>query len=262
MGLFRFLKEKIRPEKHVITESVTGVEPRFEYIHVQDLKPKDDPIGRDVRYYNNGIHDKDDNMNCSLYQGRAKFAETNRFRKVELYIFPDETVEQALEESGYLPEGAEVEKVSFPRPTDAQIAAMKSHGNLIPDNVSRMDISAIMDRIINNDTETAPKYLFDFAEQHRIVASRFTGLRYMHLTIWDNLNERESLGFFLLCVRKYKYDCWNPEKFEEYCGMYESLMSDSSFSNSFKKFVQNGFYGFDSNTGIRSNAYNIAKERI
>lgn len=262
MGIFRFIKELIHPTEVSHYEPIVIHEPIIEKKPVQQSQKQDDPIARDVRYYNNKKHDRDDNMNCDLYEGRARFAETNRMRKVELCVFPDEDVNQALTEAGYLLEGAEVARVSFPRPTDAQIATMKSHNDPIPENVSKEDISALMDRIINGDKEPAPQYLFDFAEQYRIVASRFTGFRYMHLTIWNNLDENQCLGFFLLCVRKYKYGKWDPEKFNEYCEMYDSLMSDSSFSNSFNNFLSHGFYGFDSNTGIRSNAFKIAKEKV
>lgn len=264
MGIFRFIINKLLPEEDSYEEPVKIQEQRNEPVHVSSTQKQTDQIERDVRYYNNSSesHNRDDNMNCDLYEGRARFLKTNRFRNITLYVFPNETVESALQSAGYSLENAEVERSSFPQPTDAQLNAMKSHGDLIPYNVSRMDVSAIMDRIIDHDEESGPKYLFEFAEQHRIVASRFTGRRGLHLVIWNGLEEKERLGFFLLCVCQYKYGKWNAEKFEEYCGMYDSLMSDSSFFNSFNNFSNNGFYGFDSNTGTRSNAFKIAKEKV
>lgn len=203
-----------------------------------------------------------DNMNYMVFEGDGLFLETGKRRKIHIEAFSEEEARLSLAESGYDPASLNISRAQFEPPTERQIAAMQAHKNKIPQNACKDDISFLMTKIIEEQREP-DKRLIQFATEQKVMFSYFTGEKSLYSCIWNTFDTNRKAAFYLLCVKKDMTGRWEFDSWENYLQKASVLLSDLKFRNSFKRYLNSGFYGFTEETVSRdTNCYKIARESV
>lgn len=199
-----------------------------------------------------------DNMNYKIFEGEGLFVKTGRNRKIHIESFSEEEALSALVASGYEASSINISRVQFESPTQEQIRAMRKHGNKIPKNACKIDISFLMSKIIEQQRDPGSR-LIEFATKQKVKFSYFTGEKSLYSCIWNAFDDTERIAFYLLCVKKDKTGKWEFDSWEAYKKKAETFRSDEKFMNSFKRYLNSGFYGFTGDTSSRNtNCYKMA----
>ena len=199
-----------------------------------------------------------DNMNYKIFEGEGLFVKSGRRRKIHIESFSEEEARSELAASGYEPSSINISRVQFEPPTEEQIKAMRKHGNKIPKNACKIDISVLMSKIIERQHDPGSK-LVEFATEHKVKFSYFTGEKSLYSCMWNAFDDIEKIAFYLLCVKKDKTGKWEFDSWEVYKKKAETIQSDERFMNSFKRYLNSGFYGFTGETSSRNtNCYKMA----
>lgn len=199
-----------------------------------------------------------DNMNYKIYEGDGLFLKTGRNRKIHIESFSEEEARSELSASGYEPSSVNIARVQFDPPTTEQIQAMKKHGNKIPKNACKIDLSFLMSKIIEQQHDPGSK-LIEFATNQKVKFSYFTGEKSLYSCIWNTFDDIEKIAFYILCVKKDKTGKWEFDFWESYKEKAERLQHDEKFMNSFKRYLNSCFYGFTGDASSRStNCYKMA----
>lgn len=150
-----------------------------------------------------------DNMNCDLYLFTAKYLKTNRIHTNHtIQIFDSNDIENAIIKLGY-EAPIEYERIEFEQPTDRQIDYLKDLTNdNIPQNLSKEDASALIDRFVEKDRIPNPD-LFSYAKQMNIPVSYYCGKKRLYNTIFENLPLRDAIAFFAFCVYKEEFNSYD-----------------------------------------------------
>lgn len=215
-------------------------------------------LRRDAK--SDGPEDKfNDNMNYRLYAGTAVFLGTGRKRKFTIEAFSEaEAIEEAAK-TGYDRGGMEIERIPFEPPTEAQLEAMKSHRNKVPEKACKIDVSFIIQKKADNQPD-AEKALVDFATSQKVKFSYYTGEQSLYMCIWNSFSLNEKIAFYILCVNRDLLKTWNFQEFQRYLKLAERYSADERFMNSFKRYSAPGksFLGFRSDGESRNtNCYKI-----
>lgn len=150
-----------------------------------------------------------DNMICDLYIFTAKYSKTNRIHTNHtIHIFDSSNIEDAIGKLGY-ETPIEYERIEFEQPTDKQLDYLKdlTHDN-IPQNISKEDASALIDRYVEKDRIPNPD-LFSYAKQMNIPVSYYCGKKRLYNTIFENLPLQDALAFFAFCVYRDEYNSYD-----------------------------------------------------
>jgi hypothetical protein len=199
-----------------------------------------------------------DNMNYKIFEGEGLFVKTGRNRKIHIESFSEEEAFSTLVASGYEASSINISRVQFEPPTREQIQAMRKHGNKIPKNACKIDISFLMSKIIEQQHDPGSK-LIEFATKQKVKFSYFTGEKSLYSCIWNAFDDTERIAFYLLCVKKDKAGKWDFDSWETYKKRAEAFRNDEKFMNSFKRYLNSGFYGFTGDTSSRNtNCYKMA----
>ena len=198
-----------------------------------------------------------DNMNYMIFEGEGIYSKTGRKRKIHIEAFSEsEAIETLAAE--YNPETISISRVPFESPSEDQISAMRKHGNKIPKNACKIDITFYMHKIIEHQHDPG-KQLTEFATKQKVKFSYFTGEKSLYDCIWTQFSEIDKAAFYILCVKKDKTGKWNFDRFDQYKEAAKEILKDEKFMNSFKRYINSGFYGFTEETTSRStNCYKIA----
>lgn len=203
-----------------------------------------------------------DNMNYMIFEGEGVYIKTGRNRKIHIESFSEEEARAELINSGYDPETINISRAKFEPPSEEQIKAMKKHGNKIPKNACKIDISFLMSKIIEHQHDPG-KALMKFATGHKVKFSYFTGERSLYSCIWNTFDDTEKAAFYILCVKKDKTGKWEFDSWERYKEKAKILLEDDKFVNSFKRYINSGFYGFTEETSSRNtNCYKLVVSAI
>lgn len=208
-----------------------------------------------------------DNLNYMNFEGEGIHSSTNRKRKIKIEAFSEQEAIEELQSSGFIPETINISRIPFDPPTEAQLEAMRNHHDRIPRKACKIDISYLMEKIIE-DQRKPEKQLIDFATAQKVKLSYYVGEKSLYSCIWYQFSLEEKFAFYLLCVEKYKKGKWMFEKFEYYKSIAPSYLNDDKFMNSFKRYSAPGnhFYGFITEKGVEygysasrnTNCYKIA----
>ena len=199
-----------------------------------------------------------DNMNYKIFEGEGIFISTGRKRKIHIESFSEEEALSELVASGYDKSSINISRVQFEPPTEEQIKAMRKRGNKIPKNACKIDISFLMSKIIEQQHDPGSK-LIDFATKHKVKISYFAGEKSLYSCIWNTFDDVEKITFYLLCVKKDRTGKWEFDSWEAYKHKASTIQSDDKFMNSFKRYLNSGFYGFTDETSSRNtNCYKMA----
>lgn len=209
--------------------------------------------------YNQYPNPKCNNMNCDLYEGTAVYIKTKRKRKLRAYLFPGESLEKVVADMGFDPETMQIQHIEFDPPTDLQLDSIGRHGNPIPENVCKEDVSAIIDRLMHPDDSILCPDLFRFAEQQRIPLSKFACSRTLDFEARRYLDNESYVAFYLLCVEHDMTCEWKLDKFDYYRSCYDHIMSIDRFKNSFLRGDSNIF---ELAKARNRNCYIVAKHVI
>lgn len=186
-----------------------------------------------------------DNMNYMLFEGEGIYESTKRKRKIHIESFSEQEAIEELVATGYNQSTIQLHRVPFTSPSDEQLSAMRKHNNKIPRKACMIDISFLISKSME-DQRDADKELINFATDHKVKFSYYTGDKSLYTCIWNKFTFEEKFAFYLLCVEKDKKGQWNFEKFEYYKTLSSDYLNNDKFMNSFKKYLasENGFYGF------------------
>lgn len=203
-----------------------------------------------------------DNMNYMVFEGEGVFIKTGRTRKFHVEAFSEKEARSELCSSGYDEDSIIISRVPFEPPTDAQIQAMRKHGNMIPKNACKYDLSFLMTKIIEKQHDPG-KSLMNFATEHKVKFSYYSGEESLYLCIWNSFEDIDKAAFYLLCVKKDRTGKWEFDSWDVYRDKAENALSDTKFYNSFKRYLKSGFFGFTDNASSRdTNCYKIASAII
>ena len=85
---------------------------------------------------------------------------------------------------------------------DRQIKYAKSIGVVLPEEITRGDAEAILNRELDDD-HNAVKGLIKYARSKEILCSDYVGNKYLHNLLFDHLKEEDKVAFFCFCVYKF-----------------------------------------------------------
>lgn len=202
-----------------------------------------------------------DNMSYMRFECNALFVKTNRSRKVIVETFSEEEAREHMIQSGFAPDSISIKRIPFDPPTPDQISAMRSHNNEIPENACKQDVSYLIEKH-SKGQKNPDKKLLNFAVSQKVKFSLYAGEYSLYGVMWYSFDDLHKVAWYLLCVN---HDCsrkWNFDKFDYYLNKAPSLLENQKFYNSFKRYINAGFYGFDGNTSRNTNCYKIALEEI
>ncbi len=140
-------------------------------------------------------------MGKKSFKIRALFTETKKKRTVMQEAKSVEELIQILTAKGYVAP-FEIEELEPEPPTERQLSYAKDLGIQIPIGISRFQLSILIDRKVNNDSEPNPE-LVTYAEVMGIDFPDFVGKKALYDLIFANLGLRDKLAFFVFAVYRY-----------------------------------------------------------
>lgn len=142
-----------------------------------------------------------DNMNYQLYKCKGLYIQTNRKRTVKLEAFqPDDVVVQ-MKKFGFT-EPFEINRIAFPEITTRQLSALRNVNVYDTSDVCLFDASAILSKKYDHDSTPNPE-LVSYATSCHIKFSYYIGKKALYDLIFENLDLRNKITFFLFCVYRY-----------------------------------------------------------
>ena len=180
-----------------------------------------------------------DNMNYKLYKARAVYTQTQRKRSVEVKAFNLEEAKEYMLSNGFK-EPIEITQISFPPPTDRQVEACIEHNTQIPDDVCQYDLSAIISKEVDYDTNPNPE-LVHFATAKGLKFSYYIGKKALYNYIWDSLQGEDKIAFFAFAIYRFVSDDRqaNLDKSQHRDVFYQfakTKLEDVSFIRSMEKY--------------------------
>lgn len=142
-----------------------------------------------------------DNMNYKHYKCKAIYSKTNRKRTVTIDAFGIEDVNSQLTQQGFL-EPFEIERIEFPVVTAAQRDVL---GRISYTDVCQYDASALIDKKFKHDSIPNPE-LLDYATSQKIKLSYYIGKKALYDLLFNRLELREKIAFFIFCIYRYTTD--------------------------------------------------------
>ena len=142
-----------------------------------------------------------DNLNFYRYECSAIFAETNRKRTRKIEAFSEAEALEQMRSEGFV-DPITIKRIPFDPPTEPQITACKQHHTEIPTKACKLDMSYIIDRSIENDSIANPE-LLQFATEMKIATSYYTGKRTLYCNIFNALDLRDKIAFFIFCIYRF-----------------------------------------------------------
>ncbi len=216
---------------------------------------KKEPVTYEKKKYESGAHwyplivndsQFPDNMNYQIYECHGFYPPTNRNRKRVIEAFGINHCKAQLFEMG-LVEPIEIQQLPFEPPTEKQIEVVKKQlPGLSTVKACKYDYMAIISGLADNDRKYANPELLEYATDHHVKLSYYTGARAAYDQIYMGLEERERVAFFIFCVYRYNSSdqCENLDK----CSLATEIrkMADELIENtSFMKSLKNGYEGSD-----------------
>ena len=174
------------------------------------------------------------------FKVRGKHKDTNRYRTVQITAVSENKCRQKALEKGLI-EPLEVEQLPPREPTERQRAYALSSGIQIPDGATFYDVSALLDRIENNDNSDPRPELIEYADSKEMIFSKYIGKKALYNLIFYCLDGTEKIAFFLLCVYRWlsddRYANLNDHKYRDrFFKLAEELALDSSFVKSMNRY--------------------------
>jgi len=129
---------------------------------------------------------------------------TNRKRTIILRANNIEDLTGALLNQGFR-EPYDIEELKPEPATERQLNYAKILNINIPFEVSKSDLSALIDKSVENDGEPNPD-LLEYATGMGFSFSKYIGNKRLYNLIYENLTSTDKLAFFIFCVYRYLSD--------------------------------------------------------
>lgn len=142
-----------------------------------------------------------DNMNYKIYQCKGLFGKTNRKRTLKIEAFSEAEAKEQLKQGGFI-EPFEIERIKFPEVTDNQRSVL---GNISLEDICQFDASAILSKQYDKDTNPNPE-LISYATECGIKFSYYIGKKALYDLIFNTVDLREKIAFFVFCIYRYTTD--------------------------------------------------------
>lgn len=172
------------------------------------------------------------------YQIKGINKMTNRKKTVTVSAKNEELAEKAALDQGILPP-YEIE-IIFTPPTERQIEYAKSLKINIPEKASSLDVSYLISRKTDRDSDPNPG-LLEYADNRNLLFSKYIGKQSLYNLIFNTLTDEDKIAFFAFCVYRWLSDDrhanldthQNKNVFYEFA---KSMVNDESFVKSMNKY--------------------------
>lgn len=132
------------------------------------------------------------------------YQSTKRRRTIELPAISEEEARLYAINQGLIEPLEIFEKPPDP-PSVAQIEYASSLGAKVPLNASKQDLSAIIQKKLDSDSDPKQE-LIDYANHHKIIFSEYIGKRALYNLIFENLSTVDKAAFFVFSVYRWLTD--------------------------------------------------------
>lgn len=135
---------------------------------------------------------------------------TNRKKVAYVNAFSQVDAVQAAKEEGIMPP---YEYVVFNDgcPSDAQYAYLHGVGIPCPNFINGHDISALLDRYVDENRDICPEPLFQMATERRVMVSYFSPPQDVINSIWRGVSDSERISLFCYAVycreKRFPFGC-------------------------------------------------------
>lgn len=140
-------------------------------------------------------------MNHKRYKVSGIFADTKRKRTRIINAKTESHAREIMINDGYL-EPLEIIEIDFEKPTERQIEYAKDLGIKIPNDATKEDLSALISRHLENDSDPNPE-LYEFADNRGFCFSKYIGKKALYNLLFNKLEGADKVAFFAFCVYRY-----------------------------------------------------------
>lgn len=137
-------------------------------------------------------------MNYVMYRIKGKHSETKRVRTLKIFAWNEDDAKKQALESG-LESCASIEIIPFEEPTQNQLDYARDLGIRLPTDATKDDVSALIDRKINEDEEYNHG-LLEFATNRRVYVSKYTTSSDLYGFIFHKLPLVDRIAFFSYAI--------------------------------------------------------------
>lgn len=138
------------------------------------------------------------------FQINALFVKTNRQRKLILNAKCEMEVVSKLVEMGYR-EPFEILELPPEPATEAQLKYANNLNINVPNNVSKDDLSVLIQKKLDFDSDPNPE-LIDFANEIGMDFSKYIGKKSLYNLIFNKLELKDKIAFFIFCIYRWLSD--------------------------------------------------------
>jgi hypothetical protein len=143
-------------------------------------------------------------MNNNLYEVRGVFSQTKRKRRTIIHAKSSRQATLKATEQGFI-EPIEIVEIPHESPTERQITYAIDLGIHIPQDASKEDVSALLSRKLDYDSEPNPG-LLEFADERGLFFSKYIGKKILYNKIFRELDIRDRIAFFAFSIYRYLSD--------------------------------------------------------
>ncbi len=130
------------------------------------------------------------------FRAKGLYQATNRVRTVMLIAKSEADVVLQLKQTGYTEPYEITEELPEPA-TDAQIQYAKALQIDIPLNPNKDDLSALISRKVDNDSDPSPE-LVEFAFEKGLSFSEYIGKKALYNFVFHSLSTQDRIEFFCI----------------------------------------------------------------
>jgi len=178
------------------------------------------------------------------YKIKGTNSNTGRKKTLSIKAFSNEECLELASNEG-LVEPFEISLEESLPPTEAQLSYAKYLKINIPKNITKEEISFLIDRVKYKDKSEPNPELIEYAESMNIEFSNYVGKKQLYDIIWDSLYGLDKIEFFIFCVYRWISDDRHGNLLTHKCKdkfncFAKILIDDKSFINSLAKSYDEG----------------------
>jgi len=194
-------------------------------------------------------------MEIKNFKVVGRHVETKRKRTIELVAFSKENALELANEQNLI---EIIEVVEYVRsPSESQIDYAKKLNIKIPQGSTLQDVSALIDKKLNGDSEPKAN-LIEYANERKLCFSKYIGEDRLYSEIYDSFNGVDRIAFFILSIyksvkRDYQINLEKHIYKNKFYQLSSTLKDDEQFLKSLRYYdgvEYNGFIGGSSTNTI------------
>ena len=144
-------------------------------------------------------------MTYKKYDVKGINPKTGRKKTISIEVPNNKEPREVIEKQIDIVEPFEINETPFPAPTDRQINYANSLGVVIPNDACQYDVSALISRAVDSDSEPN-QGLIEFAENQGLLFSKYIGKKSLYDLIFNNLPLIDKIAFFCFSIYRYLSD--------------------------------------------------------